>query len=89
MCPSPYNNLGYSSIAVSPDGNTVVVGDPFGRLVALNAHSGVVLSRVQAHAQAISALEYSPDGDRLFSASHDGTFLLHLNGESEMQEFFL
>ena len=76
-CRSPYRKLGYTSVAVSPDGNSVVAGDHFGRLVVLDAHSGVVLSRVPAHTQAISALQYSSDGARLFSASQDGSFLLH------------
>lgn len=82
MCPSPYGKLGYCSVAVSPDGNTVAAGDHFGQLVALDAHSGVVIGRVQAHTEMISALQYSPDGSRLFSASHDGTFLLHPGKES-------
>lgn len=48
------------SVAVDPDGKVVVVGTTDGRLVALNADSGLHVTSVQVGQEQLDALTFSP-----------------------------
>jgi WD40 repeat protein len=68
--PAPY--LVYEA-ALSPDGQTLAWAfDDFSvRLVRLSDHQETAF--MEGHINMIVALKFSPAGDRLYSASHDGT----------------
>lgn len=62
----------YTSIAISPDGRSVVAGDSFGQIHTFDAATGEFRGSVAAHRAAVMCVQYSPDGSLLYSASHDG-----------------
>jgi WD40 repeat protein len=60
------------SVALSPDGQTIVTGSDF-RTRLWNANSGELLQTLQGHRAAIEWVTYSQDGQRLLTASFDGS----------------
>ncbi|RUL88717.1 WD40 repeat domain-containing serine/threonine protein kinase [Tautonia sociabilis] len=71
-------DLGLSvySVAFSPDGQILAVGDPDNRITLRDAETGQPLRRLVGHDRTIKDLEFSPDGQTLASASNDGTIRL-------------
>jgi WD40 repeat protein len=63
---------GYS-LAFAPDGKTLAIGtgNRAGYILLLDTATGHERQRLIGHRNAVSALIYSADGQRLFSASHD------------------
>ena len=61
-----------TSVAVSPDGATLAAGGRTGLFCLRRISDGALLQCVAAHEATVSALDFSPDGARLATASHDG-----------------
>ena len=65
------------SVAFSPDGNFIAVGDATGNLHLLDAKTGAVLDRIKSHPGwlgiDIIKVDFSPDSRRILSAANDNT----------------
>ncbi|QDV38805.1 WD40 repeat domain-containing serine/threonine protein kinase [Tautonia plasticadhaerens] len=70
--------LGWSiySLAFSPDGLTLAVGDPDHRVTLRDAGTGALLRVLGTHDDTIKDLAFSPDGRSVASASNDGRLTL-------------
>jgi WD40 repeat protein len=64
-----------NTLALSPDGKLLAVGDGMGMALYETA-SGEKAHRCEGHHGPVTALAFSPDGDRLFSGGGDGTVLV-------------
>lgn len=70
-----------TALDVSPDGKTIAVGygphdadkQSTSRIAAYALESGEAIGSLEAHRSEIRAIQFSPDGRFLVSASHDGT----------------
>jgi DNA-binding SARP family transcriptional activator len=71
-----YSELNLSSLAVSPDGRALLLGTQDGRLVFLDLTMGVGRQELLGHTGMVTAVEFTPDGNRALSASADGTVRL-------------
>ncbi|RLD01257.1 MAG: hypothetical protein DRI46_04610 [Chloroflexi bacterium] len=68
------NDLAPRSMALSPDGRTLALGNHVGSITFWNVSSGSPLPiEIDAHTESISDLAYSPDGAYLVSVSADQT----------------
>ena len=63
-----------NSIAVSPDGELIVIGDDYGVITLLSSEGEELGSFSSAHDNSIDALAFSPDGMFLAAGSHDNYF---------------
>ncbi|NET37696.1 MAG: NACHT domain-containing protein, partial [Cyanothece sp. SIO1E1] len=59
------------SVAFSPDGNTLAVGDSNGEIRLYQVENGQHLLSYQEHTNVVSSLAFSPDGQILASGSSD------------------
>lgn len=67
--------LRIGAMAISPDGQTVAVGDDTGQLILFDPR-GNVLRRLQVHAGMFHDLSFSPDGTAILTAGADGNVAL-------------
>lgn len=67
---------GFSTLAFSPDGAVLAVGQFDGDILLFSALSGESLGQREGHRGRVTALAFSPDGRRLLSGSADTTALL-------------
>jgi len=68
------NDLAPRSMALSPDGETLALGNHVGSITFWDVSSGTPLPvEIEAHADSISDIAYSPDGAYLVSVSADQT----------------
>jgi len=68
------NDISPRSMALSPDGRTLALGNHNGSITFWDVKAGILLSdEIQAHTDSISDLAYSLDGAYLVSASADQT----------------
>lgn len=65
-------DISCSSLSLDPQGKVLSVGTSNGRLIALNALTGDHLSSIQVSNDLLDSIAYSPKGDRLATACHDG-----------------
>lgn len=63
-------------VAFAPRGNTLVAGDGNGVLYVIDASTGTVARRIQAHDSWLFALAFSPDGTLLAAGGGDGAIRL-------------
>jgi WD40 repeat protein len=61
------------SVAVSPDGKSVLSGGNDGRIVIWEAQSGFQKRVLEGHRLGVSAMAMTPDGKRVVSGGRDGT----------------
>jgi hypothetical protein len=67
-------NIAAGSVALYPDGRTLVTGDPYGTIGCWNLAEGGVLRRFQGqHSAQIQDITVSPNGRLLATASSDNT----------------
>jgi WD40 repeat protein len=64
------------SVAYSPDGKKIAVGDSLGKLQICNARTGEVIQLLEGHKLRIYSVRFSPEGNLLASASEDCTINL-------------
>ena len=69
------------SLAFSPDGSRLAVGDFRGSVRLWNAGTGDLLAVVEAHRDIIYSLAFSPDGHHLATACKDGQVKIWAVGE--------
>lgn len=61
------------AVAVSPDGQTIAVGDKEGTIQLWNRSNNTLIRTLTGHEAAVRALAFSPDGALLGSGSEDNT----------------
>ena len=67
---------GVQSVAYSPDGTRMAIGDDTGRLQVWDAQTSEVLLLWDGHSSQVSSVVYSPDGKTIASGSYDKTVKL-------------
>ncbi|MBD2344908.1 caspase family protein [Anabaena subtropica] len=77
-----------NSVAFSPDGKKLVIGDSKGTIQVWETFSGRVLLFLQGHEDWVRSVAFSPDGERIVSGSDDKTLRLwDVNGQPIGQPF--
>jgi WD40 repeat protein len=86
-----WSHKGATTVAVSPDGKTVVSGGRDCALRLWNAESGDLLSGPwKLHKDRVWSVTWSPDGSRIASCSADGNLIIwNARPESPLGETFL
>jgi WD40 repeat protein len=64
---------GVNSIALSPNGKTVVSGSEDGKVRLWDVKTGKVIQRWTGHSDSVTSVCWNADGDRVVSGSTDGT----------------
>ncbi len=73
------------SLAISPDGETVFIGDYDGNIRLWDSHQGKELSALGGHSGIVKAIGVSPDGKMLASGDKQGTIKLwELDSKTEL-----
>lgn len=81
------NNASIQSLAISPDGSLLIVGNEQGEVHLLRP-DGTSITTIAAHTGIIDDLAFSPDGSLLAMGSHDNSFSVwevEADGLSEIQ----
>ena len=65
-----------SSVAFSPDGNTIASGSVDNTIRLYDAHTGETIHILIGHGSDVTSVAFSPDGNTIASASQDGTIRL-------------
>lgn len=63
-------------VAAAPDGNTLAIGDQYGRLELRDARTNAVKRNLEGHRGRITAAAFKGDGSQLATASEDGSVRL-------------
>jgi WD40 repeat protein len=80
--------VGAPSLAVSPDGQQVMVGSRVGDIVLFDLASGQQQQTFSGHTAGVRDLAFSPDGTLLLSGSVDGTARLwEITSGTELRRF--
>lgn len=61
------------TVTISPDGQTVAIGDEFGEIRLYRVADGQIQLQLTAHTNTVTALAFSADGRLLASCAHDQT----------------
>ena len=73
------------SLAISPDGETVFIGDEDGNIHLWDARQGQELSVLEGHSDVVTAIAVSPDGRMLASGDERGIIKLwELDSQTEL-----
>jgi WD40 repeat protein len=76
---------GTPSLAISPNGKTIFIGDYDGKIHVCDARQGQELSRLGGHSGIVTAIAVSPDGKMLASGSKGGIIKLwKLDSQTEL-----
>ncbi|WP_129627962.1 PQQ-binding-like beta-propeller repeat protein [Candidatus Oscillochloris fontis] len=62
-----------ATIAYHPQGTEIAVGSIDGTILLITPQSGTINQRLEGHSDQVNRIAYSPDGQRLVSASRDGS----------------
>ncbi|KPQ34169.1 MAG: WD domain, G-beta repeat/Pentapeptide repeats (8 copies)/NACHT domain, partial [Phormidesmis priestleyi Ana] len=78
LAEAPFSTVlgGVNSVAYSPDGTHLAIGDSKGTLQVWDVATGQIVLIYSAHSQGINSVVYSPDGEQLASGSSDNTVKL-------------
>ena len=68
----PVNTGGIYSIAISPDGQTLVSGGVDQVLKIWNLHTGKLVRTLSGHSYSVNSVVISPNGQLLASGGYDG-----------------
>jgi WD40 repeat protein len=63
-------------LAVSPDGNIVVVGTSMGKMIFIDSRTGNAISEIMGNFGSLNAIEFSEDGMKIVTTGYDGTVRL-------------
>lgn len=69
----PVAQGGLRDVALSPDGSTLAMGRLDGHILLWDTATSALLAELPGHAERVVAVEFSPDGRLLVSASWDAT----------------
>ncbi|MCB0186268.1 MAG: WD40 repeat domain-containing protein, partial [Caldilineaceae bacterium] len=61
------------TVAITPDGQTVAIGDEYGEIRFYRVADGQLQQQLTAHTNTVTALSFSADGRLLASCAHDQT----------------
>lgn len=61
------------TVAITPDGQTVAIGDEYGEIRLYRVADGQLQQQLTAHTNTVTALSFSADGRLLASCAHDQT----------------
>ena len=70
------NTAPVMSVAISPDGNTIVSGSEDRSIGVWGLHDGLLRRTLAGHTGSVSSVAISPDGKTIVSGSMDGTIKL-------------
>jgi ankyrin repeat protein/WD40 repeat protein len=70
---TPQEERWFESVAWSPDGALIAAGTRNGVLCLFDAQSGEFLGELLVHGAVITAVQFTPDGGHLVTASEDGS----------------
>lgn len=80
-----YEGNSINSLAVSPDGDLIAIGDDYGQITILSSEGTELSSPQSEHENTIDALSFSPDGKYLAAGSHDDYFSIWKVEGSEIE----
>ena len=74
---TPTGHTGWtSSVAYSPDGNTIATGNSDNTVRLWDAHTGTLINTLTGHNHLVWSVAFSPDGNTIASGDWDGTVRL-------------
>lgn len=77
----------YAAVAMSPNGESVLLGRRDGKIDVVGIAEGRVLATLEGHVGVVRAIAHSPDGATLYTAGQDRTVLAHAAGLSPRTVF--
>ncbi|MBD2168677.1 WD40 repeat domain-containing protein [Calothrix membranacea FACHB-236] len=77
------------SVAISPDGNTLVSGSADKNVKFWNLKTGLLIRQINAHSNWVSAVAITPDGKTLITASADKTIKIWNFDTNQLQHTLL
>jgi WD40 repeat protein len=72
-----------TTLAISPDGSVIAVGDTTGTILFVDGKTGEFLSELVGNFGSLRAIEFSEDGKKIATAGEDG--LVHIFGIVDIQ----
>ncbi len=86
VCMLPLNAATINTLAFSPDGKHLAMGDISPVISIYNASTGVKEGEFKGHEGGVKGLAYSPDGQTLASSGPDMMILLHNTVSKEIRQ---
>ncbi len=66
------STMNVTSLAVSPDGAIIAIGDASGQIQFVDGRNGALISEIIGNFGVVHAIEFSEDGTKLATAGQDG-----------------